>query len=118
MTDLSSIRALTVDLAAHPIQAFNAYLSNIEPMKDSWGIECASTFAEMVSEEFLYAHFVESKVIFVMATSGDTVSFCNADFVFHSQHGPVLGVEIIDTKNEYDVIINQKLIELGYAKRK
>lgn len=33
------------------------------------------------------------------------------------QSGPVLGIELIDTSNEDDVIINTKLVELGFAKR-
>lgn len=62
-THSSNVRALTKDLAAYPIQAFSAYLSNIEPARNDWNTECISKFAEMVSDEFLYARFDELKVI-------------------------------------------------------
>lgn len=55
---LSDVRALTNELAAHPLQAFAAYLTNIEPISDS----CTKAFAKMVCKEFLYAKIVEWKV--------------------------------------------------------
>lgn len=62
-TQKSNIRALTNDLAAYPIQAFAAYLTNVEPvLGEIWEAECTHKMVEMVSEAFLYARIVELKV--------------------------------------------------------
>lgn len=115
-TDSSNVRALTNRLAAYPIQAFGAYLQNVEPLRNSWDTECTNKFVEMVSEAFLYARIKEVKVR-SNENSAPILYFSILILCcFFFQAGPTLGIELIDTNNEEDVVINQKLVALGLAK--
>lgn len=116
-TDSSNVRALTNRLAAYPIQAFGAYLQNVEPLRNSWDTECTNKFVEMVSEAFLYARIKELKVRLNENLAPILCFFiCILCCFIFFQAGPMLGIELIDTNNEEDVVINQKLVVLGLAK--
>lgn len=61
-TQSTKVYALTKELAAYPVQAFDAYLTKIEPLNGNWSKDAVQHFVQMVDEKFLYARFRELQV--------------------------------------------------------